>query len=144
MRRAVLVLVLALVVVASAAAAPAGPPRSLRVTTGGHSVRASLVHVCLRHGASTDCRASPVRLRQTLGVRPRAVLSLRFDRRATSVTVALSRGLTTVRPATRARGSGTRFRWTAPRSIGAADRLDVVAKFHRSDSQFAVRIKRAR
>lgn len=128
----------------AAAAAPAGPPRALTVSAAGHSLKASLVHVCLRHGTSTDCRASRVRLRGTLAVGSRAVLSLRFDRRATSVSVALVRGVTTVRAATSAHGSGTAFRWAAPASLGGANRLDVVAKYGKSDSRFAARIKRAR
>jgi hypothetical protein len=137
-----LVLAAVALAVSAAAAAPAGPPRALRVSTEGNSVRASLVHMCLRSGASTNCSAAPVHLHGTLLVRPSAVLSLSFDRRATSVTVGLMRGATTIRAATKAHGSATAFRWTSPKSLGKANELDVVAHFGRSDSRFAARIKR--
>jgi hypothetical protein len=141
-RRALPVLVVALVLAGVAPAATTSPPRQLRVLSGGHSVLASLVHVCLRHGASVDCTASPVHLRGTLPLRPGARVSLKFERSATSVTVGLQHGVTVLGPATRASGSGRRFRWTAPRSLGSADRLTVVARYGRSDSRFAAAIRR--
>jgi hypothetical protein len=44
--------------------------------------------------------------------------------------------------ATTAHGAGTLFRWTAPRSLGAADRLDVTTHYGRSDSRFQAAIRR--
>jgi hypothetical protein len=142
-RRAVPLLVLALVLAAgAAAAAPAGPPRALTLSARGHSLRASVVHVCLRHGASTDCSAAPVHLHGKLALAPGESVALRFDRQASSVRVGLLRGASAVGRASRARGGGTRFRWSAPRSLGRADRLDVTAFYGRSDSRFQAAIRR--
>jgi hypothetical protein len=141
-RRLVPVLVAALVLVAAAPAAAPSPPRQLRVLSRGQSVLASLVHVCLRHGKSVDCTAAPLHLRGSLRLRPGARVSLKFERAASSVTVGLQHGVTPIGPATRALGSGNRFRWTAPRSLGSADRLSIVARYGRSDSRFLAAIRR--
>jgi hypothetical protein len=140
-RRAILAVLAALVLAVPASALAPGPPRALRVLTGGHSVLASLVHVCIKHDRSVDCTARPVHLKGTLRVAPRARLALKLDRAAGSVTVGLMRGTRAIGAMTRASGSGNRFHWTAPRSLDGANRLNVVARYAQSNSRFLAAIR---
>ena len=142
MRRIAPVLLAGLLLVAAAPAASPTVPRSLRVSTGGHSLAAALVHTCIRSGDSTACTAPRLRLKGTLRVRAGGKVTLRLDRSASSVTVGLQRDFTPVGRATKARGSGRTWRWTLPKALGTANRLNAIASVGRSDSEFAVAVRR--
>ena len=142
MRCAVLAAIASFVLAAPATALAPGPPRALRVLTGGHSVLASLVHVCITHDRSVDCQARPVHFKGTLRVTPGARLALKLDRTAGSVSVGLRRGDRAIGRMTRAIGGGNRFHWIAPRSLRGANRLNVIARYAQSSSRFEAAISR--
>jgi hypothetical protein len=141
MRAAVPAVVATLALASPAAALAPGPPHALRVLTGGHSVLASLVHVCVTHDRSVDCEARPVHFKGTLDVAAHSRIALKLDRAAGSVTVGLQRGDRSIGRMTRASGSGNRFHWTAPRSLGGANRLNVVARYGQNSSRFLAPIR---
>jgi hypothetical protein len=141
MRRAVPAALATLLLAAPAAALAPGPPHALRVLTGGHSVLASLVHVCVTHDRSVDCEARPVHFKGTLDITAHSRIALKLDRAAGSVTVGLQRGDRAIGRMTRAAGSRNRFHWTAPHSLGGANRLNVVARYAQSNSRFEAAIR---
>ena len=143
-RRSVLVLiaVLALAVAAAAPAAAPAPPRALKVSTGGRTLAAVLVHTCIQTGDQRSCTAPQTHFRGSLKLRAGASVTLRFDRSPTAVTAQLENGFVPLGHATKARGSGRTYRWTAPKSLGKANRLSITGSAGRSDAEFAVAIKR--
>jgi hypothetical protein len=130
-----------LLLAATANAAAPTVPRAMRISSGGHTLPAALIHTCITTGDSTACTAPHVRLKGSLKVRAGGKVTLRLDHAATSVTVSIQRDLTRIGLAGKARGSGRTWRWTLPRSLGKANRINAIANVGRSDAEFAVAIR---